>query len=60
MFSYVYITICSCHPERSEGSISPGTEILRCAQDDRTGSGCSRSFIASPCLKAGSYFLTTT
>ena len=23
-----------CHPERSEGSDSPGTEILRCAQDD--------------------------
>ena len=25
-----------CHPERSEGSDSPGTEILRCAQDDKT------------------------
>ena len=24
-----------CHPERSEGSDSLGTEILRCAQDDR-------------------------
>ncbi len=23
-----------CHPERSEGSDAPGTEILRCAQDD--------------------------
>jgi hypothetical protein len=23
-----------CHPERSEGSGSPDTEILRCAQDD--------------------------
>src|ERR1700694_2523875 len=23
-----------CHPERSEGSGSSGTEILRCAQDD--------------------------
>src|SRR5713226_6685380 len=27
----------SCHPERSEGSDVPGTEILRCAQDDRPG-----------------------
>ena len=26
-----------CHPERSEGSDAPGTEILRCAQDDRPG-----------------------
>jgi hypothetical protein len=26
-----------CHPERSEGSDAPGTEILRYAQDDRTG-----------------------
>ena len=25
----------ACHPERSEGSRSPDTEILRCAQDDR-------------------------
>jgi len=25
------------HPERSEGSDSPGTEILRCAQDDMRG-----------------------
>src|SRR5213592_1728231 len=24
----------TCHPERSEGSDMPGTEILRCAQDD--------------------------
>jgi len=29
----------SCHPERSEGSAWPGTEILRCAQDDMTGFG---------------------
>src|SRR5229473_7930422 len=27
-------TVTPCHPERSEGSDSPGTEILRCAQDD--------------------------
>ena len=27
----------SCHPERSEGSDWPDTEILRCAQDDTTG-----------------------
>ncbi len=26
-----------CHPERSEGSHSMGTEILRCAQDDSAG-----------------------
>ena len=26
-----------CHPERSEGSDSLGTEILRCAQDDMRG-----------------------
>ncbi len=30
--------IC-CHPERSEGAVWPGTEILRCAQDDKTDSG---------------------
>src|SRR5260221_14793061 len=30
-------TVTPCHPERSEGSDSPGTEILRCAQDDRAG-----------------------
>src|SRR5690242_12318221 len=24
-----------CHPERSEGSVSPGAQILRCAQDDK-------------------------
>jgi len=26
-----------CHPERSEGSGTMGREILRCAQDDKTG-----------------------
>ena len=31
--------IC-CHPERSEGSASPDTQILRCAQDDRISFGC--------------------
>src|SRR5881227_1315510 len=24
-----------CHPERSEGSLRPSSQILRCAQDDR-------------------------
>ena len=24
----------ACHPERSEGSLRPASEILRCAQDD--------------------------
>src|SRR5450759_4566617 len=33
----------SCHPERSEGSDWPGTEILRCAQDDKTGFGWENS-----------------
>jgi hypothetical protein len=28
-----------CHPERSEGSVAIGREILRCAQDDRAGFG---------------------
>jgi hypothetical protein len=28
-------SVMSCHPERSEGSDWPGTEILRCAQDDK-------------------------
>jgi len=28
-----------CHPERSEGSVSKGREILRCAQDDITDFG---------------------
>src|SRR6266849_2932135 len=42
-----------CHPERSEGSLSMGKEILRSAQDDsKDFAGCeelSRSF--EPCLK---------
>jgi hypothetical protein len=25
----------ACHPERSEGSLRPARQILRCAQDDR-------------------------
>jgi hypothetical protein len=25
----------ACHPERSEGSLRPSSQILRCAQDDR-------------------------
>src|SRR6266567_4095456 len=25
----------ACHPERSEGSLRPASQILRCAQDDR-------------------------
>src|SRR2546426_524369 len=29
-----------CHPERSEGSVSMGREMLRCAQHDRTGFEC--------------------
>jgi hypothetical protein len=33
----------SCHPERSEGSDAPCTEILRCAQDDKTGGGWDNS-----------------
>jgi len=28
------LVILECHPERSEGSDAPVTEILRCAQDD--------------------------
>jgi len=35
-----------CHPERSEGSDSPGAEILRCAQDDIAGFGCESSLSA--------------
>src|SRR5713226_3285732 len=30
-----------CHPERSEGSFSMGTEMLRYAQHDNLGSLCS-------------------
>ncbi|HEV2580984.1 MAG TPA: hypothetical protein VGT44_09035 [Ktedonobacteraceae bacterium] len=30
-------SVTNCHPERSEGSHSPGAEILRCAQDDKAG-----------------------
>src|SRR5260370_38155742 len=33
----------ACHPERSEGSLRPGNEILRCAQDDRPDSTYVRS-----------------
>ena len=36
-----------CHPERSEGSDLPGTEILRCAQDDITGFGGEHSLSAA-------------
>src|SRR3989442_1597798 len=32
-----------CHPERSEGSVSMGREMLRCAQHDRTGFGRENS-----------------
>src|SRR5712692_9958170 len=31
----VSLRALSCHPERSEGSDVPGSEILRCAQDDK-------------------------
>jgi len=31
-------SVMFCHPERSEGSISMGREMLRCAQHDSTGS----------------------
>jgi beta-ketoacyl-acyl-carrier-protein synthase II len=36
----------ACHPERSEGSDAPTTEILRCAQDDTTGFDRGRSLLA--------------
>jgi len=29
-----------CHSERSEESVSPGDEILRCAQNDIPAFGC--------------------
>jgi len=29
----------TCHPERSEGSLSMGREMLRCAQHDNSGFG---------------------
>ncbi len=32
-------SVIVCHPERSEGSVSMGTEILRFAQDDKTDFG---------------------
>ncbi len=32
-----------CHSERSEESVSPGIEILRCAQNDKTGLDCKNS-----------------
>src|SRR5947209_11212376 len=31
-----------CHPERSEGSVHPSSQILRCAQDDRHSLHMSR------------------
>src|SRR5260370_16704890 len=40
----------ACHPERSEGSLRPGNEILRCAQDDRPSLRMSGAFIASVCF----------
>ncbi len=37
-----------CHPERSEGSVSMGTQMLRCAQHDRTGFDGENSLSAPP------------
>src|SRR2546428_4760522 len=37
----------ACHPERSEGALRPGNEILRCAQDDRPSLHMSASPSAS-------------
>src|SRR5256712_14131175 len=34
---------CVVTPPRSEGSVSMGTEMLRCAQHDRTGFDCENS-----------------
>jgi hypothetical protein len=36
----------ACHPERSEGSRSMGSQMLRCAQHDTTGFGRSSSLSA--------------
>ncbi len=36
---YQATSVIVCHPERSEGSVSMGTEILRFAQDDKTDFG---------------------
>jgi len=33
-------TVKQCHPERSEGSVVMGSEMLRCAQHDRAGPFC--------------------
>jgi hypothetical protein len=33
----------ACHPERSEGSLRPSSQILRCAQDDRQDTSQARS-----------------
>jgi hypothetical protein len=32
-----------CHPEHSEGSVALGTEMLRCAQHDKTDLACETS-----------------
>ena len=37
----------TCHPERSEGSLCPASEILRCAQDDSQDPSPVRSREAS-------------
>jgi hypothetical protein len=41
-----------CHPERSEGSLLMGPQMLRCAQHDRTGFGCENSSSALGVLSA--------
>jgi len=41
-----------CHPERSEGSIAIGREMLRCAQHDRTGFDWEKSSSAVGCDKS--------
>jgi len=33
-------TVTPCHPERSEGSVAIGSQMLRCAQHDRAGPCC--------------------
>jgi hypothetical protein len=42
-----------CHPERSEGSLAMGREMLRCAQHDRAGDLVVEEELSSsfePCL----------
>jgi hypothetical protein len=43
------LEIRDCHAERRKASVSPGAEMLRCAQHDKIGLDCKKS-LSAQCL----------